>query len=165
MLSVADTSLNYIRRKLMYLTQGGGYYIDTGTSSLIASGLINVLSGYHISKFTPEGVILQANSTTLGIDSCPIKLAADQVVLCTGYESLHTTTRSIFGDTVADMVGPIWGLDEEGEMRRVWRPSGVRGFWVVGGNFKLARWGSEGLGLLIKALEVGICTWDDLGCR
>jgi hypothetical protein len=77
---------------------------------------------------------------------------------------MPATTRSIFGDAVVDAVGPIWGLDKEGEVRKVWRPSGVKGFWIVGGNFKAARWGVEALGLLIKAIKVGICTWGDSGC-
>jgi putative flavoprotein involved in K+ transport len=133
---------------------------------LIASGQISIISGHHITQFVPEGLVLQSNTSDFCANFVPssVFLAAAHVVLCTGHESLLSTTRAIFGETLADAVGPIWGLDNEGEVKRVWRPSGVRGFWVVGGNLKAARWGIGALGVLVKALEVGACTWDDLGC-
>jgi hypothetical protein len=125
-----------------------------------------VVSGYQITEALPEGLALQSQShDPPTIPSSPkLFLPASHIVLCTGHQSMPATTRSIFGDAVVDAVGPIWGLDKEGEVRKVWRPSGVKGFWIVGGNFKAARWGVEALGLLIKAIKVGICTWGDSGC-
>ena len=123
------------------------------------------MSGYQIAEARPEGLALQLGMQDPLNTASPSKLflPASHIVLCTGHQSMLASTRSILGDTVADAVGPIWGLDNEGEVRRVWRPSGVNGFWVAGGNFKTTRWGVQALGVLIKAIEVGICTWEDLG--
>lgn len=35
--------------------------------------------------------------------------------------------RGVFGDATIDRVGPVWGLDEEGELRGCYRPTGHPG--------------------------------------
>ena len=39
----------------------------------------------------------------------------------------------------------IWGLDEDGELRRVYRPSGHPGLWFVPGAIQHARFHSKHL--------------------
>ena len=39
------------------------------------------------------------------------------------------TVRSICGADIANKIGLVWGLDEEGEVRNVWRPTKVKGLW------------------------------------
>jgi hypothetical protein len=40
----------------------------------------------------------------------------------------------MFGRETIERAGPIWGLDDEGELRGVYRPSGHPGvrFWLCG---------------------------------
>ncbi|KAJ5811914.1 hypothetical protein N7474_008215 [Penicillium riverlandense] len=132
-----------------YLQRGGGYYIDVGASQLIADGKIKVKQGQEISEILSNGLRFADGS----------ELGADEVVLATGYQNMRTQARSIFGDEVADRVGDVWGLDQEGEIRTIWRRSGHPGYWFMGGNFALCRYYSRLLALQIKALEEGIAIY------
>ncbi|KAJ5610687.1 hypothetical protein N7510_007406 [Penicillium lagena] len=134
---------------MKYLQRGGGYYIDVGASQLIADGKIKVKQGQEISEILSNGLRFADGS----------ELEADEIVLATGYQNMRTQARSIFGDEVADRVGDVWGLDQEGEMRTIWRRSGHPGFWFMGGNFALCRYYSRLLALQIKALEEGIAIY------
>ncbi|KAJ5130263.1 uncharacterized protein N7515_006302 [Penicillium bovifimosum] len=132
-----------------YYQRGGGYYIDVGGSQLIIDGKIKVKQGQEISEVLPHGLRFADGS----------ELEADEIVFATGYQNMRTETRVIFGDEVADRVGDVWGLDNEGEMRTIWRRSGHPGFWFMGGNLALSRYYSRLLALQIKALETGLTTW------
>ncbi|PYH79443.1 flavin-binding monooxygenase-like protein [Aspergillus uvarum CBS 121591] len=131
---------------IKYFQRGGGYYIDVGASQLIADGKIKVKHGQEITEILPHGLRFADGS----------ELAADEIVLATGYQNMRTQARQIFGDAVADRVGDIWGMDAEGEMRTIWRRSGHPGLWFMGGNLALCRYFSRTLALQIKALEEGI---------
>ncbi|KAJ5774146.1 hypothetical protein N7457_009042 [Penicillium paradoxum] len=134
---------------MKYFQRGGGYYIDVGGSQLIIDGKVKVKQGQEISEILPHGLRF-ADGT---------ELPADEIVFATGYQNMRTETRVIFGDEVADRVGDIWGLDQEGEMRTIWRRSGHPGFWFMGGNLALSRYYSRLLALQIKAVEEGMNTW------
>lgn len=131
---------------LKFFQRGGGYYINVGTSKLIADGKINIKQGQEISQITPHAIEFADGSV----------LEADEIVFATGYQNMRTEARSIFGDTVADRIGDIWGFDEEGELRSVWRPSGHPGFWYAAGNLWSIRYYSKLLALQIKAIEEGL---------
>ena len=77
-------------------------------------------------------------------------------MLATGYEDMRETARRRLGDEVADRCTPVWGLDEEGELRTIWRDSGHPGLWFMGGNLHLCRFFSRYLALRLKALETGL---------
>ncbi|KAJ5627946.1 hypothetical protein N7490_010174 [Penicillium lividum] len=132
-----------------YMTRGGGYYIDVGCSKLIIDGKIKVK---HIPRgitgFGPRELYLEDGST----------LPADIVVLATGYDNMRTTVRKVLGDEIADRCQDVWDLDNEGELRGMWRPSGHPGFWYFGGNLALCRVYSKFLALQIKAVETGLST-------
>ncbi len=130
---------------MKYLRRGGGYYIDVGASQLIADGKIKVKQGVEIARFTAAGVEFTDGS----------ELAADIVVLATGYENMRESARALLGDAVADRCTPVWGLDDEGELRTIWRDSGHDCFWFMGGNLHQSRHYSKFLALKIKALEEG----------
>ena len=84
-------------------------------------------------------------------------LRADLVVLATGYFGLELLVRRLFGDGVADRVGPIWGFDEEKqELRNMWMPTGQRGLWFIAGSFAQCRIYSKYLALQIKANKEGL---------
>ena len=130
----------------LFLQRGGGYYINVGCSELIAEGKIAVRSGIGVRRFTRDGVELEDGST----------LAADVVVFATGYQGMLETARRLLGDEVADRCGPVWGLDEEGELQGVWRQSGHEGLWFMGGNLAMARFYGKFLALQLKAMEEGL---------
>jgi cation diffusion facilitator CzcD-associated flavoprotein CzcO len=128
---------------MKYLTRGGGYYIDVGASRLIADGKIGIKQGVEIDRFTKTGVVFSDGTS----------LDADVVVLATGYQNMRESARRLLGDAVADRCSPVWGLDDEGELRTIWRRSGHDRFWFMGGNLQQARTYSKFLALLIKADE------------
>ena len=123
----------------MYITRGGGYYIDVGCSDLIIRGEIKVeQSPDGIKGFTEEALVLADGR----------ELEADVVVLATGYDNMRTTLRKALGDKIADRCNDVWNLDEEGEVnavslmivnltwfrmlitpRQMWRPSGHPKLW------------------------------------
>lgn len=136
---------------MKYLHHGGGYYIDVGASQLIADRKIKIKHGQEILRINPYSI-------TFADDS---ELEADEIVLATGYTNMRDTAREIFGDELADRVGDVWGFDEEGEVRTMWRRSGHPGFWFFGGNLAFCRFFSRMLALQIKALEEGIAKYED----
>jgi len=131
---------------LKYFQRGGGYYIDVGASQMIADGKIKIKQGQEITEILPRGLRF-ADGT---------ELEADEIIFATGYQNMRTQARIIFGDEVADRIGNIWGFDEEGEMRTVWRRTGHPGFWFMGGNLALCRYYSRLLALQIKGIEEGL---------
>ena len=131
---------------MKYLSRGGGYYIDTGASQLIADKKIKIKQGQAVRA-------IKARSLVLADDS---ELEADEIVFATGYQNMRETARKIFGDELADRVTDVWGFDDQGETRAMWRRSGHPGFWFFGGNLGLCRFYSRILALQIKAIETGL---------
>ncbi|KAL4914568.1 hypothetical protein BDW62DRAFT_190128, partial [Aspergillus aurantiobrunneus] len=129
-----------------YWQRGGGYTIEVGAGQLIAEGKIKVKQGQEISEVTPQGLRFGDGS----------ELQADEIVFATGYQNMRTQTQVIFGDAVADRVNSVWGFDEEGEPRTIWRRSGHPGFWFMGGNLALCRYYSQLLALQIVGVERGL---------
>jgi putative flavoprotein involved in K+ transport len=130
----------------LYIERGGGYCINVGASELIVAGRISVRSGVGVARYTESGLELTDGS----------ELAADLVVLATGYHGMGSTVRRVIGDVEADRIGPIWGIDEEGELRSMWRGTGHPGLWFTGGNLALSRYYSRILALRLKAELEGV---------
>ncbi|KAL1837676.1 hypothetical protein VTJ49DRAFT_3526 [Mycothermus thermophilus] len=126
---------------MKYLQRGGGYYINVGAAQLIIDGKIKVKSGQAVAQILPRGIRL-ADGT---------ELEADEVVFATGYESMRSTAKEILGDALPDDVGDVWGWDEEGEMRGIWRETSHPGVWIHGGNLAFTRYYSRPLALQILA--------------
>lgn len=59
------------------------------------------------------------------------ELLADEIIFATGYTGMLETTRKIMGADFAGQLKEVWGLDEESELRSVWRRSGHPGFWQL----------------------------------
>ncbi len=129
------------------LRRAGGYYIDVGCSRLIAEGRIAVKSGSSVERLTTDGVQL-ADGTLL---------EADVIILATGFSNMREMARTLFGDSVADRCTSVWDLDEEGEIKTLWRRSGHPGFWFMGGSLLAARIYSKYLALQIQSIESGLC--------
>jgi putative flavoprotein involved in K+ transport len=66
-------------------------------------------------------------------------------------EVLHS---SVFGDDVAERIGPIWGFDAEGELRNMWKWTAQPGLRFSAGSFAQCRIFSKFLALQIKACEL-----------
>jgi cation diffusion facilitator CzcD-associated flavoprotein CzcO len=126
---------------MRYLRTGGGYYINVGCSELIAARKVRLVRADDMGSFTGDGLQL-ADGTHIG---------CDLLVLATGYENQQESIRRMFGDDVADKVGPIWGFDEQGYMRNMWKRTNQEGFWLMGGGLNECRLYSRFLAVQIKA--------------
>jgi Pyridine nucleotide-disulphide oxidoreductase len=129
-----------------YLTRGGGYYFNVGCSDLIVKGEIGLVQFSDIVAFVAEGARMRTAET----------LAADLIVLATGYKGQEYLVRKLFGDDVAARVGPIWGFGDEEELRNMFTRTAQQGLWFIAGSFAQCRIYSKYLGLQIKACEVGL---------
>jgi hypothetical protein len=129
-----------------YLTRGGGYYFNVGCSDLIVRGEIGLLQFSNIAAFVAEGARMRTGET----------LAADLIVLATGYKGQEYLVRKLFGDDIATRVGPIWGFGDEQELRNMFTRTAQPGLWFIAGSFAQCRIYSKYLGLQIKACEVGL---------
>jgi cation diffusion facilitator CzcD-associated flavoprotein CzcO len=129
-----------------YLTRGGGYYFNVGCSDLIVEGEIGLVQFSDIAGFVAEGARLRTGDT----------LAADLIVLATGYKGQEYLVRKLFGDDVAARVGPIWGFGDEQELRNMFTRTAQPGLWFIAGSLAQCRIYSKYLGLQIKACEVGL---------
>lgn len=130
---------------MKYHRYGGGYYINAGCSELIIAGKVNVKRG------TVDGLSGKAVRFSDGSS-----MDFDAIVVAAGYKNMSESVRAVFGNTIADRVGPVWGLDEEGEVRSMWRPTGQPGFWLMGGSLQQCRPYSKYLALQITAVELGL---------
>lgn len=134
-----------------YLTRGGGYYFNVGCSDLIVEGEIGLAQFSDIAGFVAEGARLRSGET----------LAADLVVLATGYKGQEALVRRLFGEAVAARVGPIWGFGDELELRNMFTRSAQPGLWFIAGSFAQCRIYSKYLALQIKACEAGLLPRQD----
>jgi putative flavoprotein involved in K+ transport len=80
----------------------------------------------------------------------------DLVIIAAGYDNMQESVRAIMGEEVAEKVGPVWGMDEQGELRAMWKPTGQEGFWITGGSLRQNRSFSKFLALQIKGRELGL---------
>jgi cation diffusion facilitator CzcD-associated flavoprotein CzcO len=129
-----------------YLTRGGGYYFNVGCSDLIVAGEIALAQFSDIDRFVAEGAQMRSGET----------LAADLIVLATGYKGQEHLVRKLFGDAVAARVGPIWGFGREQELRNMFTRTPQPGLWFIAGSFAQCRIYSKYLSLQIKACEAGL---------
>ena len=126
-----------------YLNRGGGYYFNVGASDLIANGKIKLIQNTLIDKFTKGGITLKTG----------IQIPADLIVLATGYKNLEFLVSKLFGQDIAERVGPIWGYGDGLELRNMYQATGQQGLWFIAGSFAQCRINSKYLALQIKAIE------------
>ena len=133
-----------------YLTRGGGYYFNVGCSDLVAAGKIALRQFADIETFAAAGARMKNGDT----------IAADLIVLATGYKPQEHLVRQLFGDEVTARVGPIWGFGEEQELRNMYTRTGQPGLWFIAGSLAQCRINSKYLALQIKAIEQGLLERD-----
>jgi len=129
-----------------YLTRGGGYYFNVGCSDLVVRGEIGLRQFSDIETFVADGARMKSGET----------LAADLIVLATGYKGQQHLVRKLFGDEVAGRVGPIWGFGEGQELRNMYTRTAQPGLWFIAGSLAQCRINSKYLALQIKAIEEGL---------
>jgi cation diffusion facilitator CzcD-associated flavoprotein CzcO len=129
-----------------YLTRGGGYYFNVGCSDLLVDGAIKLAQFSDIESFAAEGARMRNGET----------IEADLIVLATGYKGQEQLVRKLFGDTVADRIGPIWGFGEAQELRNMYTRTAQPGLWFIAGSLAQCRINSKFLALQIKAIEEGL---------
>jgi len=131
---------------LKLLRYQAGYYLNIGASELLIEGKIKLKVAVEIERLESRRVIFSDGSA----------LDADIIVLATGYKPLKEGVRAMFGDEVADRVGPIWGIGDDGELNNMYARTAQDGFYVAGGGIPGARAYSHYTALLIKAALEGL---------
>ena len=127
-----------------YLTRGGGYYFNVGASDLIADGKIKVIQFSDIEKFISSGIETKSGE----------KFNIDMMVTATGYKGQEYVVEELFGKSVVDKIGPIWGFDDERqELRNMWMQTKQPGLWFHAGSLAQCRIFSKFLALQIKAIQ------------
>jgi cation diffusion facilitator CzcD-associated flavoprotein CzcO len=129
-----------------YLTRGGGYYFNVGCSDLVISGKIRLTQFSDIERFAADGARMRGGGT----------IAADLIVLATGYKSQEHLVRELFGDEIAGRVGPIWDFGANQELRNMYVRTAQPGLWFIAGSLAQCRINSKYLALQIKAVEEGL---------
>jgi putative flavoprotein involved in K+ transport len=129
-----------------YLTRGGGYYFNVGCSDLIVRREIALKQFADIDTFTAEGARMKSGET----------IAADLIVLATGYRPQEELVQKLFGAQVTARVGTIWGFGDTEELRNMYVRTGQPGLWFIAGGLAQCRIGSKQLALQIKAIEEGL---------
>jgi cation diffusion facilitator CzcD-associated flavoprotein CzcO len=128
---------------MKYFRQGGGHYLDVGCCQLIIDRKVGLLQYDEIDRVVPNGVRLRSGETR----------DASLIILATGYHTLSAQVAKFFGAGVAERVGPVWGLDAEGELNNMWRPTPQPGLWFHAGSLYQCRVFSKYLALQIAARE------------
>lgn len=132
--------------QMKYRRRGGGYYLDVGCSQLIIDGEIGLLQFDDIERFVPEGALLKDGTVK----------PADLLVLATGYYPQQELVRRLLGEDIANRVGQVWGIGEDGELANMWKRTPQDGLWFMGGGLAQSRIYSKTVALQIKALEIGL---------
>jgi putative flavoprotein involved in K+ transport len=131
--------------QMKYFRRGGGYNLDAGSSALMIKGEIGLLQYDRIDRFVAEGVRLKDGSV----------VPTDVLVLATGYFPQVELVRRALGDEMAEKIGPVWGLGEDGELCNMYKRTPQQGLWFIAGGLSQCRINSKYLALQIKAMELG----------
>jgi hypothetical protein len=130
-----------------FMNRGGGYYFNVGCSDLIIDGRVGLIQYDDIETFVAEGAKLKNGDV----------IAADTVILATGFKGQEAQVEKLLGADVAERVGPIWGFGDDGqELRNLWVRTGQPGLWFIAGSFAQCRIFSKYLALQIKACQEGM---------
>ena len=123
-----------------------GYYLNCGASELIVDGRIGLLQYEDIERFVADGALMKDGRVE----------KAELLVTATGYQNQQAVVGELLGKAVADKVGPVWGLDEDGELHNMYKPTAQKGLWFIGSGLAQARIWSQVIALQIKASELGL---------
>lgn len=136
------------------LEHAGGHYVDTEGTRLLSEGKAGIKAMVEPVAFTENGLKFSDGTT----------LTADAVIWCTGFADKYepNLTAEILGggpeaEDIASRLDATWGLDEEGEIRGMWkRHLRVENYYTFGGFTSQHRYYSRVIALQIKAAIEGI---------
>jgi putative flavoprotein involved in K+ transport len=131
--------------QMKYFRRGGGYNLDAGSSALMIKGELGLLQYDRIERFTADGALLKDGST----------VPADLIVLATGYYPQVELVRRALGESMVERIGPVWGIDTDGELGNMFKRTAQEGLWFIAGGLAQCRIYSKYLALQIKAMELG----------
>ncbi|KAF6819039.1 flavin-containing monooxygenase, partial [Colletotrichum musicola] len=125
--------------------RAGGHYVDVDTTDLITQGAVGVKADVEPCAYTETRLCFSDDSTA----------DADAVVWFTGFADKDV---NVLGPrAIAARLDPTWMLDNEGEIRGMWkRHLHVDNYWVVGGHTQHLWWHSRTVALQIKAALEGL---------
>ncbi|MBT6277875.1 MAG: NAD(P)/FAD-dependent oxidoreductase [Chromatiales bacterium] len=132
--------------QMKYFRRGGGYNLDAGSSALMIKGEIGLLQYDRIERFIAEGALLKDGSV----------IPTDMIVLATGYFPQKELVIRALGAEIADRIGPVWGVGEDGELNNMFQRTPQEGVWFMAGGLPQVRINSKYLALQIKAMELGL---------
>ncbi|KAG5757840.1 hypothetical protein H9Q72_014020 [Fusarium xylarioides] len=127
-------------------TRNGGFYFDAGACQHIIDGKIKIEPG-SIERFEGGKKVIFSGGR---------EREFDLVIFATGYSNLVDAIQKILGPDVSEQIGPVWGIDEEGEYINAFKETGVPNFWIMVGALPVTRYQSKVLALRLKALQEGI---------
>ena len=122
LLDNGEDDTGYFMKLLRYQA---GYYLNVGASDLLIARKIGLKSGVGIARVTEGGVVFTDGT----------EMELDMLVMATGYKPLQEGVRALFGDVVAERVGPIWGIAPDGEQYNMFQPTAQPGLYIAGGGF------------------------------
>lgn len=157
------------------LERAGGHYVDIGGTKLLEERKVSsIKTGVEPVAYTAMGLKFSDGSV----------VDADAIVWCTGFADtdvcntaakiLGGGSSTVNGETESSqlngedmhVLGPreiaarldgTWGVDEEGEIRGMWkRHLRLNNFWIMGGFTSQHQWFSRTLALQIKAALEGV---------
>ena len=132
--------------QMKYFRRGGGYNLDAGSSELMIKGELDLLHYDRIERFVSDGALLKDGSI----------VPADLIVLATGYFPQKELVHRALGEEIADHIGPVWGIGEDGELNNMFRRTPQEGLWFIAGGLAQVRINSKYMALQIKAMELGL---------
>ena len=91
---------------------------------MIVDGKIKLKSGSNISHLASTGVVFEDGD----------KIDADVIIFATGLGDRTEPVRKILGPELSTNLSPIWGLDDEGELRGTWKELGIENCWGMLGT-------------------------------
>ena len=124
----------------------GGYYLNCGCSDLIVNGDVKLIQWEDAERFVADGLLMKDGRVE----------TADLVITATGYYTQEEMLGRVLGDEIAQKVGAIWGLNDQGELRNMFVPTPQKGLWFLGGGLSQNRVYSKYVALQIKARELDL---------
>jgi putative flavoprotein involved in K+ transport len=131
--------------QMKYFRRGGGYNLDAGSSALMIKGELGLLQYDRIERFIADGALLKDGST----------VPADLIILATGYYPQIELVRRALGEEMVERIGPVWGIDADGELSNMFKRTAQEGLWFIAGGLAQCRIYSKYMALQIKAMELG----------
>jgi hypothetical protein len=126
------------------------YQIDIGASRLIADGEIKLRQGVEVAGVSGSTVTFTDGSALDDVDL---------IIFATGYRQFWGHIKPALGN-VGEWFDKVYGRAADGEYANTWRRSAHPGIWFGTGFIRMARFYTQFMALLIKAIEEGIEPYD-----